>query len=237
MSWRTKCLGTKKTNNLVHFSGRQAWPLGDVRKGSGEIPDFLCLKEKSVLLRVLCRGVDHGRRHIRAVFPTQSYQDAPWRTPHGQSAKSRLAPLCFGQWKSSTPSGRFLGAPLGTLLVPPGLYSRRFVTRWFPQSLVKPSYVTFGKSHLAPADHYSLTPSSSTPSGCSRAPDASIRTKEPETISDSLCNDMMSVASKGGGGGQMQKNSVPSWPNGKNFESFAEAKYSRTFQKVVHEIV
>ena len=51
--------------------------------------------EKSVLLRVLCRGVAKGRRHIQAVFPT-----SPWGAPTGRSAKSCLAPLCFTQWKA-----------------------------------------------------------------------------------------------------------------------------------------
>ena len=66
---------------------------------------------------------------------------SPWGAPTGQSAKSRLAPLCYAQQKALTPRGAPLGHPRGHSSYHAGrTHSRRFATGWFSQSLVKPSY-------------------------------------------------------------------------------------------------
>ena len=97
--------------------------LGVSPRGPAKSLIFLFLKEKSVLLRVFCRGVGKDRRHIHAVFPIWVYQDVPLGRPHGAERKVTFGTPVFCAVRSCAPSGRPSGAPLGTLLVPHGPYS------------------------------------------------------------------------------------------------------------------
>ena len=67
-------------------------------------------------------------------------QDALLGSPQGAECKVTFGTPVPNAVESSAPSGRPIGAPLKILLVPRKPYSHRFVTGWFPQSLVKPSY-------------------------------------------------------------------------------------------------